>query len=181
MADSPSEKTLRRVLLISAIDGWSIAILAGFCTLISLLFGEWIGVLVAALITAGGVIELRGRGLLTRGDERGLSHLVRAQLLVLGTIWVYSLGNMISYDEELIMAQFTPELRSLLTQAGLSVDQLRPMLKPVFFGFYLVVIAVTLLFQGGLALYYHSRRPKIAEALAGRRPAPPLPGVPPVT
>jgi hypothetical protein len=36
------------------------------------------------------------------------------------------------------------------------------------------VIGVTVLFQGGLALYYASRRAKITEALASRQ-TPPLP------
>jgi len=54
MSASPA-KTLHRVLLISALDGWSVALFAGLCTVISLLLGEWIGLLVGALVTAGGV------------------------------------------------------------------------------------------------------------------------------
>lgn len=165
MPASPAEKNLRRVLLISAIDGWSIALFAGLCTLIALLFASWISVIIGALITAAGVIELRGRGRLVRGDPTGMSGLVGAQLIILGTIWLYSLVNLITYNEAAIVAKITPELRNALSQSGFEVEDLLPMLKPAFFGFYLVVMGVTLLFQGGLALYYHSRRPRVVAAL----------------
>ena len=175
MSDTASEKTLRRVLWISALDGWSIALFAGLCTLISLFSFEWIGVTVGALVTGAGVIELRGRRKLLRGDDRGLALLIRAQLLILGVIWLYSMENLLAFDETAMMASLTSEMRSALSQAGVAIEDLRPMLKPVYYGLYLTVIVVSLLFQGGLALYYHSRRAKIAGALAARRAAPLVP------
>lgn len=175
MSDSPAEKSLRRVLFISALDGWSIALFAGFCTFLSLLFGEWIGITVGAVITAAGVLELRGRARLVRGNPAGMSTLVYAQLLILGTIWLYSLGNLLAYDEAAILAQLTPDIREAMSQIGLTPSDLQAMMKPVFFGFYFIVMGVTLLFQGGLALYYHSRRGKVAAALAAREPTPPPP------
>lgn len=171
MTDSASEKTLRRVLLISAIDGWSIAGFAGLCTAISLLFGEWVGVGIGALITAAGIIELRGRKRIVRGESAGMSGLVRAQLIILGTVLLYSLENLLAYDESTLLGQITPEMRSYLSQAGIAVADLQPMIKPVYFSLYLTVIGVTVLFQGGLALYYHSRRTQVAQALAARVPA----------
>lgn len=174
MSSAP-EQSLRRILVVSAIDGWSVALFAGLCALIALLFGGWVGVVVGGLISAAGVIELRGRAQLVQGNPRGMRGLVGAQLLILGTIWVYSLGNLITYDEARILAAFTPEARSLLSQRGLAVEDLQPMLKPAFFGFYLIVMGVTLLFQGALALYYHARREKVRLALAGRQTPPALP------
>lgn len=174
MPDTPSEKTLLRVLLISGIDGWSITLFAGLCTLISLLLGEWIGVSIGALITAAGVLELRGRKRLIKGEADGMSGLVRAQLIILGVVLLYSLQNLLAYDETALMAQITPEMKNALSQAGIAIADFEPLIKPVYFSLYLTVIALTLLFQGGLALYYHSRRGKIVEALSARR-APPLP------
>lgn len=173
MSSSPG-KTLRRILLISALDGWSVTLFAGLCAVISLLLGEWIGVVVGILVTAGGVFELRGRSALVRGEADGIACLVRAQLLILATIWVYSLANIVTYDEAKIMAAFTPELRDALTQAGLSIDELQRLIKPAFFGFYAIVMGVTLLFQGGLARYYHSRRAAVAGELADASATPPL-------
>jgi hypothetical protein len=176
MTESKDEKTLRRVLFISAMDGWSVALFAGFCTLISLLMGEWIGVSIGAIITACGVFELRGRKQITRGDADGMKWLVRAQVFILCTIWLYASENMFAYDEAAILAGVTPEMTEALHQAGLSMNDLRPMMKPVVYGFYLVVMGVTLLFQGGLALYYRSAREKVRAAVAARaRPAVPVP------
>ncbi len=179
MSDSPAEKSLRRVLLIAAIDGWSIAVIAGLCTLISLLFGEWIGVSIGAVITAAGVIELRGRTRLLHGDPTGLNWLIRAQVLILAIVWLYSFRNLLSYDEAAMMAEITPEMRDMLNQAGIALSDIQALMKPVYYSLYLTVIAVTLLFQGGLALYYFSRRDKITAALSCR-PAITPPTLPPV-
>jgi len=168
MSDPASEKSLGRVLWISALDGWSISLFAGLCTLISILTFEWAGVIIGALVTTAGAIELRGRRKLQRGDAHGLPLLVRAQLMILGVIWLYALESLLAFDEAAMMASVTTEMRNALSQAGVSVEDFRPLLKPVYYGFYLTVMAVTLLFQGGLALYYHSRRDKITAALAAR-------------
>ena len=179
MALTPAEKSLRRVLLISAIDGWSIAIFAGLCTLGSLLFGEWIGVSIGAVITAAGIIELRGRTRLLNGDPTGLSWLVRAQILILAIVWLYSFRNLLAYDEAAMMASITLEMRDLMSQAGVAMSDLQALMKPVYYGLYLIVMGVTLLFQGGLALYYFSRRDKVTQALSARNAVvpPTLPSV----
>jgi hypothetical protein len=173
MTDTPAEKTLRNVLTISAIDGWSVTLFAGFCTLVSLAFGEWVGVYIGALITTAGVIELRGRRKLLRGDANGMNGLVRAQVVILATIGLYAFRNLLGFDEATIMEGLTSEMRTMLDQYGVSIEKLRAMLKPVYYGLYLVVIGLTLLFQGGLALFYHSRKAKVSEALAARQPVPP--------
>ena len=173
MRDSSAEQSLRRVLLISAIDGWCIALFAGFCTVISLLFGEWIGAAVGAAITLSGIIELRGRTRLGRGEMSGLDWLIRAQVLILATVGLYALSNLLTFNKEALLAQIMPELRNAITQLGLSMSDLELMLKPLYFSLYLTVIAVTVLFQGGLALFYVSQRTKISQALTQRPP--PLP------
>lgn len=175
MPDSPAEKSLRHVLLVSAIDGWSITVIAGFCTLVSLLFGQWIGISVGATITVAGLIELRGRARLARGDISGLGWLIRAQVLILATIGLYAFRNLLAFDEAVLLAQFTPELRNAIDQLGISMADIERLMKPIYCGIYLTVIGVTVLFQGGLALYYASRRTKITEAFVSRFKVPPLP------
>ena len=173
MVDSTADKTLRRVLLISAIDGWSIAIFAGLCTFISLLFGEWIGVSIGAMITFAGVVELRGRTRLLRGNISGLDWLIRAQVLILATVGLYAFRNLLAFDEAVLLAEVTPEIRNAIDQLGISMADIERLMKPIYYGLYLTVIGVTLLFQGGLALYYASRRTKITGALAAQQAQPP--------
>lgn len=167
MPFSTAEKSLRRVLLISALHGWMITLFSGLFTVLLLFLGEWLGVAVGALVTAGGIFELRGNHLLKQKQIAGLSWLGGGQLLVLGTIWVYCLGSLITYDEAAIMAQFTPEMRESLAQIGMSMSDLTPLMKTGFFAFYSIVMGVTLLYLGGLALYCHTRRPQIAALFAG--------------
>jgi hypothetical protein len=163
------------MLFISALDGWSMALFAGLCTVISLLFAEWIGTGIGAVITVAGVIELRGRMRLMRGDPSGMSGLIGAQLIILAIIVAYSLGNLFTYDEAALMAQIMPKIHDALARAGMSASDLnlQPMIKPVYFCLYLTVIGATLLFQGGLALYYHSRKTKVTAALLARQSLPP--------
>lgn len=151
--------------------------IAGACTVISLLVGSWIGVTVGVLVTSAGVIELRGRRRLMGRDVRGVGFLVAAQVIILATIVVYAAANLLRYDEAALIAQLTPRHHDLLARAGLSVADLRPMLKPFHLALYSTVIGVTVLFQGGLALFYHSRKPQLVQALCGASHAepPPLP------
>lgn len=175
MTASAPERSLRRILIVSAIDGWSIAVFAGLCTLVSLLFGEWLGVLIGGFITGAGVFELRGRTRLVRGDASGLSFMIRAQALILGIIWVYAFRLLLSFDQAALMAEMTPEMRDYLAMSGIAIADVEVLIKPVYYGFYLAVMALTLVFQGGLAAYYLSQKKRVLEALAARAPSVPPP------
>lgn len=173
-----SEKTFRRVLAVSAFDGWSVVIVAGLCTVSSLVFFSWAGVLIGAPLTAAGIVELRGRSRLLRGQASGLGLLINAQLLILTLLVVYSVWNLLHYNEAALLARIPAHLHNQLSQAGLRIEDLRPMLKPGYFAVYLAVIAVSVLFQGGLALYYHSRKAAALSAMDSHRDEaapPPLP------
>lgn len=176
MSTLPPGKTLRKVLLIAAIDGWSVVTVASVGALISLRIGSWIGVGVGTLLTAAGMIELHGRRRLICGNTSGITALVTAQLVILTVIVIYAVGNLLGYDEAALMAQITPEIEEALSRAQMSMHELKAMLKPIYFGLYFIVIGVTILFQGGLALYYRSRKPRIAEELrVSQSEPPPLP------
>jgi hypothetical protein len=126
---------------------------------------------VGGIIVAAGVMELRGHQQLSRGEVRGLSLMVRGQLLILATIWLYAGQNLLAFDEAALMSGVTAEMRTLLDQSGIALADLQSLLKPIYYAIYLTVMGVTLLFQGGLALYYQSRRAKIIPALESRTPA----------
>ncbi len=147
---------------------------AGFCTLVSLILGEWIGVFIGVMITFAGVLELHGRTRLQRGDIAGLSWLIRAQVLILAIVGLYAFRNLLAFDEAALLAEITPELRNAISQLGISMADFQALMKPAYYGFYLTVIGVTLLFQGGLAIYYASRRPQINKAFAVRQSTPPV-------
>ena len=141
---------------------------SGFCTLVSLLLGEWSGAAVGAIVMSCGITTLRNRKRLSRGDAGGMIWLLRAQLTVLLVVFLLVTKNLLAFDAPALMGNVTPEMRSLLDQAGVSLADLEPLLKPVYFGFYLLVMSGTLLFQGGLALFYKTRRARVTAELAAR-------------
>jgi hypothetical protein len=170
----PPEEVLRRVLKFSRLNGWSVAVFAGLSTLVALAFGEPMGIAVSLLVTLGGALEVHGYRLLKRRNIDGLRWLIRSQLVVLGVIGVYAVSRLASFDEGTVREAFTSDMRASLSDLGLSLEDILPLVRRTFLLLYGGVLAVTLLYQGGLALYYHRRRPAIEIAL---QPPPIVPAV----
>lgn len=170
MSSRTPREILRRVLRISLLNGWSVALCAGFCGLLSLLFGGAFGGGVGLLVAVGGVGEILGRRRLMQHDPDGVTWLVRSQVFVLGVIWLYAAARLLSFDAELAASNVTPWMNSVLDQMGLDIATLLPLVRLVFRAIYITVILVTLIYQGGLALYYHRQRAAIREALTALPP-----------
>ena len=166
MAQTTADEVLRRVLRVSSVNGLSVAIFAGLCALGSLVFGDLLGAGVGLLVAIGGITEVRGRNKLRQRDADGMRLLVRAQWMVLGVIWVYAASRIGSFDAMLALDNQTPEMRQMLAEAGVETAQLITLVKIFFYVFYSVVMLVTLIYQGGLALYYKHRTPMVAAALS---------------
>jgi hypothetical protein len=161
----PPEEVLRRVLKFSRLNGWSVVVFAGLCTLGSLAMGEPVGIGIGLLVILGGALEVRGYRLLQRGHADGLRWLIRSQLVVLGVIWVYVVTRLVSFDEGTVREAFSSDMRASLSELGLSFEDILPLVRRTFYLLYGGVLAVTLLYQGGLALYYRRRGPAIELAL----------------
>ncbi len=166
MAQTTPDEVLRRVLRLSSVNGLSVAIFAGLCALGSLVFGDLLGAGVGLLVAIGGITEVRGRNKLRQRDADGMRLLVRAQWMVLGVIWVYAASRIGSFDAMLALDNQTTEMRQMLAEAGVETAQLITLVKIFFYVFYSVVMLVTLIYQGGLALYYKHRTPMVAAALS---------------
>ena len=162
-----------RVLRLSKINGWSVAIISGLGALVSLLFGDLFGCAIGALVLWGGITEIKGNHKLRRKDIDGMRLLVWAQLMVLGVIWVYAASSLGSFDAEFALSNQTPEMQQILTDAGVDTAELTTLIRLIFYVFYGVVMVVTLIYQGGLALYYRRRTPFVQEALLNLE-APPV-------
>ena len=169
---TPPEKVLNRVLLVSAIDGWCVVTLAGFGLLIALALGDLSGAFTGLLIIAAGIMELTGRRRLLRGDPLGMKRLVRAQLFLLTVILLYCVTRLGSFDLELAMSNLTPEMEAVLKENGVERADVGPLVQILFYLVYGLVAFLSLLFQGGLILYYRSRAARVAAALV---PPPPIP------
>jgi hypothetical protein len=167
---TPEEKTYRRVLLVARLDGWSILIVAALGSLLALVLGDLVGVLVGLLVVGAGAMELRGQGMLRRRDAGGMRWLVRSQLFLLSVILAYCASRLGSFDSESAMGNLTPDMAGALQESGIEQADIVPLVRTMFFALYGGVALTTLLYQGGMALYYRSRTARITTFLA----APPV-------
>lgn len=165
-APTPPQKVLQRVLFVAGFDGWSVIVVAGLGSLLTVLLGDWGGLAVGALVLAAGVIELRGRRRLQRRDPAGMKLLLRAQLMLLAVILTYCASRLVSFDAESAMANLTPDMEAILRENGLQRADILPMVRLGFYLTYGTVAVVSLLFQGGLAFYYHRKSAAVNAALA---------------
>lgn len=163
-AKSP-EEIAQRVLRISRLNGWSVALFAGLCGLVSLTFGDLIGFVVGSLVAAGGGCEVYGNRMLQRGDSTGMRWLIRGQFVVLGVIWIYALARLATVDVAYLQRTISPDMRDWLNQLGLSAEEALQTVCQLFRLVYVCVMAATLIYQGGLAFYYHRRTAVVIQAL----------------
>ena len=163
---TPDEKAYRRVMAIAAFDGWSVVGVAAAGTLLSLAFGDLGGMVTGLLVAGAGGMELHGRKRLKRRDAGGMRWLVRAQLFLLTVILVYCVSRLASFDAESAMGNLTPDMAAMLKESGLEQADILPLVHTAFLALYGSVAAVSILYQGGLALYYRSRVARVTAAMA---------------
>jgi len=162
---SPKEKALKRVLIISRLNGWSVIVFAALGSLATLVLGDLSGLVVGILIGIGGWMELRGGSLLRRKNSDGMRLLVRSQLFLLAVILVYCASRLGSFDDGTVLVNLTPDVEALLKENGIDRADILPLVRAAFFAIYGGLALGTLLYQGGMTLYYRSRIKLVTEAL----------------
>jgi hypothetical protein len=138
---------------------------------------SWDSILIVAGIGVIGVVEYIGYKRLRRGDPSAARFLGRNQLAFLALIAFYCAVQMISFSRGgLQAALLSPDTRSQLAgmpDVAQALDsQMAPyarMMPLMVYGFYGLVIVVSIFSQGGLALYYFTRRKRL-EAFARETP-----------
>ena len=158
-------RVIRRAASVARFDGWTVGAFAALTLLFSL--GSVSGMLLGGAMAAVAAVELRAAARLRRFDARAAHTLALNQLALAATLILYALSQ--------IHAELTGA--GTFAAAAGSDPQLAQMLRPVEGLARLVtlftyggLIAVALLAQGGLALYYFRRRRHVIDYLA-RTPA----------
>ncbi len=158
---SPTE-VLRRVIRAARFDGMSVLGLSGAFALLSAASRDVSGSVIGLLIAAAGAIELHGSALLRAGRGNGMRWLVSSQLYLLATVLGYVAVRLSNPDISVIRPVVTAELAEQIKQAGMTVDQF---LLEFLRLFYFSVAGATLLYQGGMTLYYLRRRSAVEAAM----------------
>ncbi len=170
-----SDPHLRRVLAVARGDGWSVIVVAALGGALSLVQGGWGVASAAAMVIVGGVGELHGRRQLLRGEPRGLRWLIAAQAWLLVVVCTYAWWRWRYFDAAAFWTQLPAvaqgEITRQLVTAGFDPEWDRPIFLQTMNALVCFILAtLTMLYQGGLALYYAWQGPRVRQALLASPP-----------
>jgi hypothetical protein len=161
----PSE-ALRRTQRVARFDGTSVLVLSGLFAIASAASQDKAGTIIGLLVAGAGAIELHGFSLLQTGNVKGMKWLVFSQLCLLVMILGYAEFKLQHVDMSVLHQLWSTlnadDRQQQLLLAGATEDEY---LKGLYTTCYRLVIVLTVLFQGGMTLYYLRRRRPIAVAL----------------
>ncbi|MBI5382910.1 MAG: hypothetical protein HZA31_13510 [Opitutae bacterium] len=158
----PAE-TLARVLRISRTDGILVLAVAAAFAMLSALAKDLPGAMVGLLVASAGAAELHGSGLLRAGEIRGISWLVGSQVHLITVVFFYVIWRLTFFDPAPLRVMITPDLEQALRDLGYTFDEFARMANRLSCALF---ASLTLLYQGGMALYYYRRRGLVEAALA---------------
>ncbi len=156
------EETLHRVLRAANVDGISVLAVAGFLALAAASMGDYYGAGIGLLVAAAGAIELHGAALLRAGEPRGFAWLLGSQPYLLAVLLGYCALRLVSFDPALIQQALTTDVRESIAAAGYNEHQF---MHTVYTATYVTLAVGSVVFQGGMALYYWRRRDAVRAAL----------------
>ena len=156
--ESISEKRIQRALSVSRVNGWSVAGFAGLCTLAVLLMGDLVGFGIGLAVSAAGCMELRGHCLLKAGKRSAFSWLAGSQLYLMGLLWGYAIYQLMRFDPDDVWSLFSPEFKDLILAINPDVYIVEALIRITYPVTYYALMLAVLFYQGGLCLYYLSRK-----------------------
>jgi hypothetical protein len=146
--------------------GMTVLGLAGSFALLSAGARDVTGAVVGLLVAGAGALEYHGASLLHARLD-GSRWLVASQLYLMGIVLAYVAYRIgrpdVAWMLPYMVGDAAEPIKEAARQQGMSVEQ---MLAAAMDAFYLLVAALTVVYQGSMAIYYLRRRRPIAEALA---------------
>jgi hypothetical protein len=159
-------KTIRKAARVAAFNGWTTAAVAALSAMFLLFDHSSLAIAVTLALSIVTYNEFRGRKRLLNVDPSAATLLGRNQLGLLAMIVAYCLWMLSRSSSEAVGAlsaqmQSTAE-RELLNMAG----DLESLYKTATLALYGGVIVLSVLFQGGNAVYYFTRRRHVEDFIA---------------
>lgn len=158
------DETYDRVVRVANVDGLSVLAIAGMFALAAASVRDVQGTVVGLLVAAAGAVELHGLGLLRSGDGRGMRWLIASQPYLMIVLLGYCAWRLAVPEIPPLPQELMPVFRRGAEQFGQSVQDYVATLHKIT---YAVVAAVTVLYQGGMTLYYVRRRRAVVAAVEG--------------
>ena len=169
--DSIREATARRRPVLNAartafLSAVTILVIGGAAMLMAMLSLSVLTYALAAVVFVVGLMELRGARMMRRAEAPAAAFLARNQMIFLGLILLYCAWQIVHFSMAGVEGSLlSPEVQRQLSQLGemreLVDEQLQFWGALVTYGFYGLLAVLSILFQGGLALYYFTRKAHI--------------------
>ena len=153
----PETQRLKRLLRISKANGWCVACVAGGFACISLLSLSLAGVLVGGVVRAAGVMEIKGHRRLEAGLSGARGLMAGSQVLLVICVVLYCWWRLVSFDSSnplALVGSFEGQIRQMAELALVPMSEIERQVTEIYMLAYRLIAGVTLLFQGGLGLYY---------------------------
>ncbi len=157
-AEAITEKKLNKAVVVSHRHGWSIAGFAGLCTVVVLFLGDWKGFIVGSLVTLCGVMEIHGSRLLKERKINSIGWLCLGEAFLFLVLWVYCAIQIQAFDPSNPWEHFSPAAKSLLLSVNPDQGLVEQLIGMMYRVLYLVMLVVVLFYQGGMCIYYYTRK-----------------------
>lgn len=178
-APNPVRK-LNRVIVIARADSTAVIFCSGASLVLSAMQANWVFALFSVLAIVAGVMERHGARLLDDGNATGLPWLPGAQGVLFTVVIGYVAWRWKHFDPGQYWAEIPAAAQEKILEqmraAGLDPDVERDPLLRVMNGLMCFTLGVvTLLYQGGLALWYRLQQRYVTAALQNPSTPPDLP------
>ena len=159
-----TEKTRTWLLRLSKMNGTSVASIAGLFTVGALIWWDPIGLIVGLGVTSAGLMELLGRHYLKSRHPDARRWLPLSQLWLLVCVLAYAAFRLLDFNwQEPLRSLSGEEAMQLMILTGFHGESLGQVIALMYGLVYVLVAALTLIFQGGLCIYYWRRLGEINE------------------
>ena len=167
----------QKIMRISNINAWSVTFIAGAFAVLSLLALSVAGVVVGLAVAAAGPLELSGNKLLQTHPTQARKRMVGSQLWLMLCVLSYCAWRLLSLDPENPFVVFgdAAQVFELVAIFGIPQAYLASLFIQAFYITYGLIAGLTILLQGGLAVYYRSRINRLirtSSPAAGPQPSP---------
>ncbi|MCF7903057.1 MAG: hypothetical protein K9M19_06470 [Candidatus Marinimicrobia bacterium] len=154
--DMAGEKRRRGVYRWSKLNGRSILIFGIIGCVIGLIALSFEGILIGILIASAGWIELQGYHKLVDNSADAGKWLMGGEGFLLVVIFIYALMHFLALDPDQAINLLSPDAQSLLLESGgIPPEVLNDMIYTAYRWLYLGLIIGTLVYQGGMVVYYY--------------------------
>lgn len=163
------QATLLRVVRFATTHGRMIMILSGIFAILAALGREAVPAVTALLAVGCGACERHGADLLRHGRRDGVPWMVAGELILLAVVCGYAGWQMTHFNYDLFLRNlpgwYLEMLEAESARSGVTREDWPDLFRLFNALSYGILIVLTVIYQGGVAWWYHRKRGPITRAL----------------